>query len=125
MYFACILFSEVNAQKPSDQFGMIRGKVVDQSGLPLEFATVSIFQVSDSTLIGGGLTDANGNFDIAGKPVNMYAVVEFLGYSTRIIDGVMFQKGENGVNLGQISIKPDAIALETVEIVAEKSSFRI
>lgn len=121
MYFASILFSGIYAQKAGDQFGMIRGKVVDQSGLPLEFATVSIFQVADSTLIGGGLTDVNGNFDIAGKQVSMYAVVEFLGYTTRVIDGVMFRKGENMVTLGQIQIKPDAIALETVEIVAEKS----
>lgn len=100
---------------------LIKGEVADPSGTNLEFATVSLFQLSDSTLIGGALTDAKGMFEVQGKPVPMYAVVEFLGYITRILNIAAPVAGVKEINTGRIRLEPDAVALDAVEIVAEKS----
>ncbi len=100
----------------------ITGKVIEESsGLPLEFATVSLFLTSDNSLIGGGLTGIDGTFSIDGGPNPMYILVEFLSFTTKRIDNIIPKSGQREIALGSIRIESDAVALETIEIVGEKS----
>ena len=47
----------------------IKGKVIDaETDGPLEYATVSLFNSQDSTLVTGVITDAKGAFEIKTKP---------------------------------------------------------
>ncbi len=119
-FLVCLGIDDLKAQDKGSM-PLIKGEVADPSGSNLEFATVSLFQLSDSTLIGGALTDAKGMFEVQGKPVPMYAVVEFLGYITRILNIAAPVAGVKEINLGRIRLEPDAVALDAVEIVAEKS----
>jgi ferric enterobactin receptor len=119
-FLVCLGIDDLKAQDKGSM-PLIKGEVADPSGTNLEFATVSLFQLSDSTLIGGALTDAKGMFEVQGKPVPMYAVVEFLGYITRILNIAAPVAGVKEINTGRIRLEPDAVALDAVEIVAEKS----
>ena len=117
-------FLFLNGQRPNatNIAITITGNVMDEtSGMPMEFATVSLFQVRDSSLIGGGLTEVDGSFSIEGKPTPMYAVVEFLSFETKIINDIIPQKGQTTISLGEIMIGADAVALDAIEIVGEKS----
>ncbi|HRP60223.1 MAG TPA: carboxypeptidase-like regulatory domain-containing protein, partial [Vicingus sp.] len=67
----------------SQQVGQIKGVVKDvESEKPIEFSTVSVFNVSDSTLQTGVVTDVNGLFLIDQVPFgNYYVKIEFIGFA--------------------------------------------
>ena len=59
----CLLVIQTNAQNPYSQDkistqGVVTGKIVDQvSKSPLEYATISLYQAKDSSLVTGTTTD--------------------------------------------------------------------
>lgn len=104
----------------------VKGQVVDgSSGAPLEFATVSLYTLSDSNLVSGGITESNGLFEFNVKTdVSLYAVVEFIGYESITINNIDFNKGQSIYDLGAIEILPGGISLDEVEVIAERSDMQ-
>ncbi|WCL80416.1 TonB-dependent receptor [Saprospira sp. CCB-QB6] len=102
----------------------VLGQLVDtENKKPLEFATVSLYNLSDS-LITGGITDMDGNFRIPGLPYgDYYAKLNFMGYEEKRIDSLRLELPT--LNLGQILLKPDAATQETVQITANKSLLKL
>ena len=97
----------------------IKGKVIDiETDGPLEYATVSLFNSVDSTLVTGVITDMNGDFMLKAKPGKYYVVVQFMGYEAKTININLKAK----TDLGKIVMRPDSALLEEVEVVAEKST---
>ncbi|MBQ4548280.1 MAG: TonB-dependent receptor [Bacteroidales bacterium] len=97
----------------------IKGKVIDmETDGPLEYATVSLFNSQDSTLVTGVITDSKGNFSLKAKPGKYYVVLQFIGYESKTININL----KNNVSLGDIVLRPDSALLEEVEVVAEKST---
>lgn len=104
----------------------LKGKVVDGSTqMPLDFATVSIFNQIDSALVGGNVTDDNGFFNIEVKPGVYYINIEFLAYQSKTIKDVAIEKGQDDVELGIIALVPEATSMEEVVVVAEKSQMQL
>lgn len=97
----------------------IKGKVIDiETDGPLEYATVSLFNSQDSTLVTGVITDTKGTFSLKAKPGKYYAVIQFIGYESKTININL----KDNVSLGTIVMRPDSALLEEVEVVAEKST---
>ena len=91
------------------QSGGIKGKVVDETNLPLPGSSVSI----DGTTI-GATTDGSGNYTITGlKPGNYTVTAKFLGYTA-------FQKTVtvgNTVVTVDFALKPQNTSLNEVVVV--------
>lgn len=118
--FAMLLSLNVSAN-PTKTVN-IRGKVLDKdSGEPLEYATVSLFNLPDSTLVTGVITEANGNFTLQASEGRYYIAVQFMGFVTKTIN-VTVKKDSQDINLGKIFLQQDSELLDEVEIVAEKST---
>ncbi len=105
---------------------IIKGNILDsESGAPLEFATISLFSQQDSSLVGGGMTDLDGVFEISAPIGRYYGVAEFIGYSNLPIDIVIdrdqIRSGNRTIDLGTLSMAAGGIQLEGVEVVAERS----
>ena len=97
----------------------IKGKVIDmETDGPLEYATVSLFNSQDSTLVTGVITDTKGAFALKAKPGKYYAVIQFIGYEDVTININL----KDNLSLGNIVMHPDSELLEEVEVVAEKST---
>jgi len=113
-----------NLLPPGDK--KIKGKVIDgNSKSPMEFATVSIYQAEDSTLVSGGITEANGNFEFTLQvDGDVYAVVEFIGYKTKTVDDIEITESKAFYDLGDIEIVPGGVAIEQVEVIAERSDMQ-
>jgi len=113
-----------NFERPNIE---IKGKVIDeQTGASLEFATIAFYSKRDSSLSGGGITDANGNFAAKSKPGKLYAIVEYLGYDKKEIteipiDFKQLKNGQTSFEIGEIAMSSEGLNLDEVEIVAEKS----
>ncbi|WPP51742.1 TonB-dependent receptor [Catalinimonas niigatensis] len=99
----------------------VRGKVIDaetQEALP--YATVSLFQAQDSSLVSGGITDDAGAFILEAQVGNYYATINFMGYASRNINDLTLQSGQRVVNLGEIGIEAQSTDLEEVIVEGEK-----
>lgn len=49
----------------------VRGRVLDENGVPISFATMRLLVPQDSTVINGGVSDANGSFEVDRKGVSL------------------------------------------------------
>ena len=50
----------------------IVGKVVDEAGAPLDFVNVVLKLADNNEVIGGGITDVDGEFRLEAVPVGVY-----------------------------------------------------
>ena len=100
----------------------LSGKVIEaNTKQALEYATVVLTHLKTKRVT-GGITDAKGNFSIQ-VPKGMYGVsVEFIGFKTKKLAN---QKLGKNTNLGTIALAEDSETLETVEVIAEKSTVEI
>lgn len=104
----------------------IKGQIIDaDQGTPLEYATISILNNIDSSLISGGITDLDGNFSIDVKPGSFIVKIEFISYQNLYLPDLKIEKGEKLKDLGQIGLSQNAAVLEEIEVVAEKSSMQM
>lgn len=113
---------EIMAQQPSASF-TLKGKIVDAStGTPLEFATVALKKLRDSSLVAGTITTSTGEFKLIDLPPGGYSIdIAFIGYE-KYTNKIFFKPGSAPVNdLGIIKVKLSATMLEGAEISAEKS----
>lgn len=105
----------------------IVGKLINSAtGQGLEYATISVYSKRDSSLVGGGLTEPDGSFNVEARPGPSYAQIDYLGFESLVIDPIPFDRdkiraGERKIDLGNIDMFEGGVALEEVEIRAEKS----
>ncbi len=124
--FVLIFSSQITtAQQPGGAaIFSIKGKVVDDAnGQPLEFATVAVKRMRDSSLVSGTITNTAGEFKIADIGPGGYSVeIAFIGYE-KFKGRVAFRpQGSAPVNdMGVIRLKLSAQMLEGAEISADKS----
>lgn len=106
--------------------GIIQGVVVDGSTQsPLDFATVSLYSVQDSSLVTGGITDETGRFRIEARQGEYYAEVTFISYQTEVIEGIKISPRQQSIDLGILGLRSDAEMLTEVEVRAEKSRMQM
>tara|TARA_R110002073_G_scaffold4213_1_gene27922 strand:- start:58106 stop:60580 length:2475 start_codon:yes stop_codon:yes gene_type:complete len=100
----------------------ITGKVIDkETNTPLEYATV-VLTPMDGSAVTGGLTDANGAFNVEAKK-GMYNIsVEFISFKTFKIAN---KDVSSNINLGTIILEVDSETLDEVSLVAEKTTVEI
>ena len=105
---------------------IIKGKVVDGgTGSTMEFATISIYDTGDSTLINGGITNLEGEFSIEVESEGpFYGYIEFIGYETQYLGNILFDPSANVNDLGVIELLAGGIALDEIEVRAERSDLQ-
>lgn len=114
------------AQRPQGQRPepiKITGTVLDQeTGQPLEYATLVLQPVRNPDRITGGITDIDGKFEVETFPGKYNIRVEYISYATHTIDG---QTLRNSTDLGVIKLTLDVEQLEGVEVMAERTTVEL
>jgi len=102
--------------------GIIRGKVAEEgTNDPMEYATVAVYTVEDSSLVGGTVTDLEGKFELRRMPFGEYYIVtNYVGYNEKVIEPVMVTSESRQVDLGLLELTVNTQAIEEVEIVADR-----
>ncbi|MDD3876274.1 MAG: TonB-dependent receptor, partial [Bacteroidales bacterium] len=125
IFFLLLLMMAINkifaeTETESDKAD-ITGKVSDaQTKLPVEYASVALYNIPDSSLVAGCITDENGIFRMARISEGIYKIeIRFLGYETLVINNLHVGKGSQ---TGELFLVPDLQALQGVEITAERST---
>ena len=133
-YFLIFITYTLNAQPPQGfsgpppAIGRITGKILDAAkNTPLEYSSVTIQNLRDSTKIFGALVDEKGFFEITSIPLGAYKLtVSFVGYSDFVNEKVLVVPPDKlDVNIGTIKVAEDSKVLSEVQISGEKAMMTV
>lgn len=117
---ACFLITgSIYAQKDIQ----VSGKVLDKDmNEPLEYATIAFFSKKENRIVTGGITDANGTFNI-NVPQGTYDIsVEYISYKTQKLPNKTLNAD---TNLGTLNLSMDMESLGEISIIAERTTVEI
>jgi hypothetical protein len=102
--------------------GRVSGKVVAaETGQPIPGAAVVVHRAGDSTVVSRSVTGADGAFRVTGLAPGRYDVrIRHLGYSPHTVTGLSIAAGAPAVELGVIRLATAPIALEGLEVEADR-----
>ena len=101
----------------------ISGITKDNFDNPIEYATVSLFNALDSTIVSGKITDKNGEFEIDKPSIgNYYLKCSFVGFQSVLVSNLIITKKTSKIELSPILLSIGS-KLNEVTIVGEKSVF--
>jgi iron complex outermembrane receptor protein len=104
------------AQKPAAC--PISGQVLDSSNAtPMAYASLSVLQSAGDSLVGGGLTNEKGSFEIPNLlPGSYFVEISFIGFRKKRIGPIVLTLQAPQKNLGRISLAPTDYQLADVQI---------
>lgn len=101
---------------------MLKGTLVAAgSGEKLPFATVAVYTRSDSAIVNNTLTEPDGTFALQLPRGRYYAIINYVGFQDKIISELNIKGERKFIDLGKVLMRADAIALQQVEVRAERS----
>ncbi|TNE53188.1 MAG: TonB-dependent receptor [Bacteroidetes bacterium] len=117
-----ILLNTAFSQKKPERIGLLVGKVQDSiSGVPVPYASVRLFAISDSTVRAGVYTDEKGEIKLDEIPLgDYYIIISFSSYQKKLISGINFTKEKPQRILGDVLLSPDTQDLKEVRVRAER-----
>ncbi len=125
LLFAVTLFlalTSLDAQNKRDSF-VVSGNILEkESQRSIEYATVAFFSTTENKIIGGGITDSEGNFSIE-IPKGIYDI-SFEYFSLMTVIKPNYNLDQN-TDFGVIQLEADFQTLEVVDLIAEKTSVEI
>lgn len=120
VYFLLILPIGLFAQ--SDKSGQITGKLVkSEDDTPLDFATVSVYNSADTSLINYTLTEDDGSFEIDRLPLGteLRLIISYLGYKP-VKEDFILHEDTSHKEWSKIGMEISAQHLEEVLVEAER-----
>jgi len=91
----------------------LRGTIIDEQGQPVAYANVYLLHPSDSTVIGGGVSNEAGYFVVPFDTEPVLARISFVGYKT------IYRQCDKE-NIGTIRMRPDNYTLNGVVVQGER-----
>ncbi|NJX14263.1 TonB-dependent receptor domain-containing protein [Tamlana crocina] len=86
-------------------YGQIKGKIVDETGSALEYATAAIYNQKKSALVTGVVTDLNGNFSFENlKKGTYYIEASFIGYEAQTVKNIIITTTNETIDLGTLKL---------------------
>ncbi|MFA6276033.1 MAG: outer membrane beta-barrel family protein [Pedobacter sp.] len=100
--------------------GTATGKVINgKDKSPVDYASIAIKRLSDSSTVGGTNTNAAGTFTISGLATGKYKLyVVYLGFKT-ITRDFELTAANSGINFGILTMEDTGVTLNAVEIKGE------
>lgn len=96
----------------------------EQTKEALDFATITIKNVKDTSLVLGAKSLTDGTFNIANIPYGQYTIyISSIGFKTKIINN--FSISKPSVATGKLEITPNSKSLKNVTVIGEKADIEI
>ncbi|MBN1632629.1 MAG: TonB-dependent receptor [Ignavibacteria bacterium] len=119
-FLVFFLYTNLYSQ-PRTIKGIISGKVIDKSAdLPLESATIQVINIIGDEFVNGGASDSRGEFRITNIPAGTYNIkISYIGYNTSILKGIIVNRSNTNVNIGNIVMELSSEVTEEIEVTTE------
>jgi ferric enterobactin receptor len=109
--------------------GRVYGKLVEaQSKEPVAYASVAIYSMATKkdSIIGGALTQENGDFSIEGLPLARVKVrFSFMGFKQKDQLVILMPPDNVELDMGNVAMESTAQSLKEVTVKAEKSTMQM
>ncbi|HZW63868.1 MAG TPA: outer membrane beta-barrel protein [Flavobacteriaceae bacterium] len=101
----------------------LSGTVLDaDTGQPLEYATIAVYNPEDNSVVTGGITDTEGKFSFSVNEGVYNITIEYISYKKQTLKNKTLNAD---TNLGIIKLALDVESLDAVEIIAERTTVEI
>lgn len=87
----------------------LTGTIIDEQGQPVAYANIAVLNPTDSTLLGGGVSNESGYFAIPYEQEKVLARISYVGYKT------VYRICEHP-EVGAIRLQPDNYTLKGVKV---------
>lgn len=103
--------------------GKIKGKIIDaETKVPMEYANVAVYSNQDSKLVTGGISSANGVFEIDELPYGAYYVeAAFIGFEKIKVKDIKIQPNAQTFDMGTIELSVSRQQVGTAVVIAERN----
>jgi len=115
---ALLLLSATTLWAQSEE-SFITGKIVDQKGKPVPYASVALYDSTQSNVVTGASSDSTGTFRIDTGPGSYVVKVTFLSFKPHT-EPVELAANETE-RLGEIQLQPTSERMEEVVVRGERS----
>ncbi len=86
-------------------FAQLTGKIVDESNIPLEYATAALYNQEDQKLVTGVVSDLNGVFRFKNlKRGTYYLEISFMGYESKTLRDLKISNTKTIKDLGTVQL---------------------
>ena len=115
--------SEARNVENAAKKGTISGKIIEAgSNVLLEYANVAIYSMRDSSLAGGGISNAQGEFEVGGlNPGRYYLDAKYIGYDHTIIENLIISREKLSLNIGTLELNPATENIKEVTVTAQEN----
>jgi len=124
LLFVLFNSNSLYAQKNgAPKIGVLSGTIIDSIvKTPLEYVSVKLFSVKDSSFVTGIYSDSKGVFLLDQIPAGRYNVkISLLGYSMKMISNVSFNIEKTDRALGTIRLSANKVqSVDEVKVIANK-----
>ncbi|HZY37092.1 MAG TPA: outer membrane beta-barrel family protein [Mucilaginibacter sp.] len=101
--------------------GTVSGILKDETGKPMDYATVSLLKAQDSTVVKGTLSNETGAYTFDRIPTGTYIIkATEVGYSKTVSNAFTLVAGSLNVNVPVLKMQPASHSLSTVNVTAAK-----
>lgn len=101
----------------------ISGKVIDESGEAIPYASIAVHKSKDSSFVKGSASDNSGAFEIeVRKGADVFIKVSFLSYETKVLKDL---NTSSNVHLSSIVMSENSVIMDEVEVVGEKANVEL
>ncbi len=116
-----LLLLLTNAAFALDAKWEITGTIIEEtSGQSIPYATVALYQKSDSSVLTGTMSDDDGKFEITKIAAgDYYLIVSFMGYKDYTIYPIILNEDERITDIGVIKLKPNLEVLNEVIVTSK------
>ena len=100
----------------------INGKLLNAiTSKPVEFATIALFRLPDSTLVNGVTSDTSGLFAFNNLTYGDYALkISCLSYKKTITDKIKLIPENPNYSVGSLNLEEDSKAIKEVAVIGER-----
>jgi len=102
--------------------GTITGNIYDKSTkAPIEYSSVALFSLPDSSLITGLITNTKGEYKLTDIQTGTYYIsVSFLGYKDKNSKPFTISESNKNISIEPLYISPDSHMLGEVQVTAQQ-----
>ncbi|MBS1532856.1 MAG: TonB-dependent receptor [Bacteroidetes bacterium] len=101
--------------------GHVSGTLLDEQGKPMMYATASLLNAKDSTIVKGAISNEEGVFTFDHIKEGQYIVkATNVGYEKAVTNPFSVGKSSEDVTLPKLTLQPSSKSLKTVNITAAK-----
>lgn len=120
-YFYTLLILLTLSNFRTQAQGKITGQITDHKGKIVEFATITLLQAKDSSLVKGALADANGTFEFEKIKFGSYLVaITQLGYQKFYTPKFSLSLENPSIKLSNLILIEESKELSEVVVTAKK-----